>query len=413
MSVCLSVCLSVYLSVCLSLSLSTTFPSLALSLTPSPPPPPFFLSLVSVFVCLYWPGLVLGGLPLLFCFCFVQNRPKHHKSNQTPVSKPNTSPRFDDIAYYYVRQSPTHRPVLTTLHITMYVRAQYHHAPFLRHCILITMHIKAQQHAVLFDLLCTSKPDTTPPFYDTAYYYVRQSPSPRPFSTTLRITMYVKTHHHAPFLRHCVLLCTSKPTTMPFLYDTAYYYVRQNPSPRPFSTTLRITMYVKTHHHAPFLRHCVLLCTSKPITTPTFYVRHMRLLLCTSSPRPFSTTLRITLYVTHHHAPPPPHFFCVLLCTSNSIITTQRFSMYVKAHHHALPPPPFFLELLIFSGTANGVQAVKGEHVIGEIMDTWTRQMGYPMVTVEDRGDSYHLTQTRFLLHDNGSQFNISDSPYG
>ena len=40
---------------------------------------------------------------------------------------------------------------------------------------------------------------------------------------------------------------------------------------------------------------------------------------------------------------------------------------------------------------ANGVQAVKGEHVIGEIMDTWTRQMGYPMVTVEDRGDSYHF----------------------
>ena len=62
---------------------------------------------------------------------------------------------------------------------------------------------------------------------------------------------------------------------------------------------------------------------------------------------------------------------------------------------------------------ANDMQAVKGEHVIGEIMDTWTRQMGYPMVTVEDRGDSYHLTQTRFLLHDNGSQFNISDSPYG
>ncbi|KAK7096592.1 aminopeptidase N-like [Littorina saxatilis] len=57
--------------------------------------------------------------------------------------------------------------------------------------------------------------------------------------------------------------------------------------------------------------------------------------------------------------------------------------------------------------------AVKEQHVIGEIMDTWTRQMGYPMVSVEDRGGMFHLSQTRFLLHDNGSQHNISDSPYG
>ncbi|KAL8600328.1 hypothetical protein ACOMHN_060946 [Nucella lapillus] len=58
-------------------------------------------------------------------------------------------------------------------------------------------------------------------------------------------------------------------------------------------------------------------------------------------------------------------------------------------------------------------EAVKGKHRIGQIMDRWTRQMGYPMVTVQDLGHSFRLSQTRFLLHDNDTKVNASHSPFG
>lgn len=45
-------------------------------------------------------------------------------------------------------------------------------------------------------------------------------------------------------------------------------------------------------------------------------------------------------------------------------------------------------------------QAVGGEHDVGLIMDTWTRQMGFPVVTVQHRGgNKYRLHQERFLLN--------------
>ena len=45
-------------------------------------------------------------------------------------------------------------------------------------------------------------------------------------------------------------------------------------------------------------------------------------------------------------------------------------------------------------------QAVGGEHDVGLIMDTWTRQMGFPVVTVKHLGGNrYRLKQERFLLN--------------
>ena len=45
-------------------------------------------------------------------------------------------------------------------------------------------------------------------------------------------------------------------------------------------------------------------------------------------------------------------------------------------------------------------KAVEGKHQVKEIMDTWTRQMGFPVVTVTHvKGDVYRLEQTRFLLN--------------
>ncbi|XP_076438567.1 glutamyl aminopeptidase-like [Babylonia areolata] len=58
-------------------------------------------------------------------------------------------------------------------------------------------------------------------------------------------------------------------------------------------------------------------------------------------------------------------------------------------------------------------EAVEGKHLIGEIMEKWTRQMGYPMVTVQEAGSTFRLSQTRFLLHHNLTMLNTSHSPFG
>ena len=50
---------------------------------------------------------------------------------------------------------------------------------------------------------------------------------------------------------------------------------------------------------------------------------------------------------------------------------------------------------------------------INAIMDTWTRQMGFPVVNVAVKSKtSYTLTQKRFLA-DPEAQFDASESDYG
>ncbi|XP_059141543.1 glutamyl aminopeptidase-like [Physella acuta] len=50
---------------------------------------------------------------------------------------------------------------------------------------------------------------------------------------------------------------------------------------------------------------------------------------------------------------------------------------------------------------------------IAKIMDTWTRQMGYPVVTVVDNGDHFLLTQKRFLLDQTLVNGDDQESPFG
>lgn len=46
----------------------------------------------------------------------------------------------------------------------------------------------------------------------------------------------------------------------------------------------------------------------------------------------------------------------------------------------------------------NEIQKIVGDGLnITTFMNTWTVQMGYPVVNVVDNGDSYTLTQKRFL----------------
>lgn len=51
---------------------------------------------------------------------------------------------------------------------------------------------------------------------------------------------------------------------------------------------------------------------------------------------------------------------------------------------------------------------------IGGIMDTWTRQMGYPVIHVRQEGSFYILEQQRFLINTEGPDVETpQDSPYG
>jgi len=50
---------------------------------------------------------------------------------------------------------------------------------------------------------------------------------------------------------------------------------------------------------------------------------------------------------------------------------------------------------------------------IEEVMDTWTLQMGYPVVTVTQNGDRISATQQRFLFHPQSNFTEEFMSPYG
>ncbi|KAJ8956779.1 hypothetical protein NQ314_006654 [Rhamnusium bicolor] len=59
------------------------------------------------------------------------------------------------------------------------------------------------------------------------------------------------------------------------------------------------------------------------------------------------------------------------------------------------------------------IQNVVGNTLdVAEMMDTFTIQMGYPILSVSVDGDSYTLTQKRFLK-DPGATYNTSESIYG
>lgn len=58
------------------------------------------------------------------------------------------------------------------------------------------------------------------------------------------------------------------------------------------------------------------------------------------------------------------------------------------------------------------LQSTIGDKInLKEIMNTWTRQMGLPVVNVKKQNFSYILTQKRFLANPK-AKFNLNDSPY-
>ena len=49
---------------------------------------------------------------------------------------------------------------------------------------------------------------------------------------------------------------------------------------------------------------------------------------------------------------------------------------------------------------------------VGKVMDTWTHQMGYPVVTVERNGNAFTAKQERFLYNPRGRLTEAYISPY-
>ena len=55
------------------------------------------------------------------------------------------------------------------------------------------------------------------------------------------------------------------------------------------------------------------------------------------------------------------------------------------------------------------LKAVNYKYDITTVMTTWTRQMGYPVITMRAQADCYHLSQSRFLLdHLNETEVNAA-----
>lgn len=59
----------------------------------------------------------------------------------------------------------------------------------------------------------------------------------------------------------------------------------------------------------------------------------------------------------------------------------------------------------VYTETVNGPLKIK------DIMDTWSLQMGYPVVNITTQGDHFQISQSRFLLIP-GSTYNVSESPF-
>lgn len=58
------------------------------------------------------------------------------------------------------------------------------------------------------------------------------------------------------------------------------------------------------------------------------------------------------------------------------------------------------------------LQAVTPQFDIARIMDTWTRQMGYPVLSYTVNGNELTVRQSRFLSDPN-SNATVTPSPYG
>lgn len=58
------------------------------------------------------------------------------------------------------------------------------------------------------------------------------------------------------------------------------------------------------------------------------------------------------------------------------------------------------------------IQQIENGFNVTEVMDTWTAQMGFPILNVTKNGDAYTLTQNRFLS-DPENERNQTLSPHG
>lgn len=77
---------------------------------------------------------------------------------------------------------------------------------------------------------------------------------------------------------------------------------------------------------------------------------------------------------------------------------------YLKSHIYSNAATPDLWAALNEEINQTGIN-------VGDVMDTWTRQMGLPVVNVRKNSDSWVLTQERFLS-DANAKYDLKESPY-
>lgn len=105
-------------------------------------------------------------------------------------------------------------------------------------------------------------------------------------------------------------------------------------------------------------------------------------------------------------------------------ISYKKGSSLIRMMEHFIQPDAFYFGIHTYlnkfiyhnAETADLFKILEevspGRLNVTAIMDTWTKQMGFPVVNVKKSGNKYILTQKRFLA-DPDVQYNASDSEYG
>lgn len=78
---------------------------------------------------------------------------------------------------------------------------------------------------------------------------------------------------------------------------------------------------------------------------------------------------------------------------------------YLKAYEYSSAATKDLWQWLTNEANETGIN-------VAEVMETWTLQMGFPVVNVHREDNELILTQKRFLS-DANSTFNIKESPFG
>lgn len=103
--------------------------------------------------------------------------------------------------------------------------------------------------------------------------------------------------------------------------------------------------------------------------------------------------------------------------STSEILSLNNNNNIISLHYFEFPFPNISLLICYYFFLFKAINSSKaGSQLtadVASLMDTWTQQMGYPVITLQRSGNSVTATQERFLLY---SKTKISEefkSPFG